>query len=84
MLALQICESPPDLYGFNPGGYSVVASDCNDPTFLAKYKNHESDPKPHRPEANPYAESFHSWKLEHAVLEYLHDHGLVNWIRSQS
>jgi hypothetical protein len=83
MLALQICESPPDLYGFDPGGYSAAASDCNDPTFLAKYKNHESDPKLHRPEANPYAESFHSWKLEHAVLEYLHGHGLVNWIRSQ-
>ena len=53
MVALQICENPPDLYGFDPGNYQAVAWDCNDPTVMAKYKNHESDPKPHRTLVGP-------------------------------
>jgi hypothetical protein len=91
MLALQICESPPDLYGFDPAGYSAASSDAanypggsnpnDDPTALAPYMNHAMGGFHGRPEGTPYAQSFHSWKLEHAVLSYLHSHGLVNWIR---
>jgi hypothetical protein len=81
MLAIQLCENPPDLYGFDPGGYSAADVYKNDPTTMAKYRSFEWGPQLRRPEANPHPEMFHSWKLEHAVLEYLHSHGLVNWIR---
>ena len=80
LLAINLCETPPDVYGFFPSQKSAFDSTVG-AGDLGHVPLHDDPRQPReQPGYNPrLLYEFHSYTLDHHVLEYLDGSGAVRW-----
>jgi len=93
LLALNLCDSSADLYGFNPSKYPKIDMLCETEGDKACASSVESllvpyhDPWPRDSSAETdmfnieYASGQHSFLNEAEVLAMLQEHGMIRWIK---
>ena len=84
LLAINLCETPPDLYGFFPSERSAFDMSHGGAVGYGDLSHIPFQNNPHLPrESSMYRPrdlyEFHSLTLEYHVLEYLEGAGAVKW-----